>query len=404
MPTFKYQAKDVNSRAVSGKIEADNKMAVVAELRKRNLTILSVTEVKAAVSFGTGKGGSPSVKGEDLVIFARQMATMVDAGIPILQALDALKNQTTKPAFQKVIGQIHEDIQLGSSLSAGFAKHPKVFNNLFVNMIRVGETGGVLNAMLERIAFYMEKNLKLQRKVKTAMIYPTVVICIALAITTFLLVKIVPTFAEIYSSFNAKLPSMTQGLIDVSNWLKANLWWLAMVVAAVIVALVRWHKTEKGGLILDRFFLRIPLLGSIIQKVAISRFSRTLATLIQSGVPIMESLAIVKKSIGNRVVEEVMDDIMNSVREGESIAGPLMNSKVFPVMVTRMIAIGEQSGKIEKMLQKIAEFYEDQVDAAVDGLTSVIEPVIIAFLGAVVGTIVIALFLPILTLTQLVGK
>ncbi len=402
MPTFKYQAKDVNSRALSGKMEAESKMVVVAELRKRNLTILSVEEVKS-FSFSTGKGGV-KIKGEELVIFARQLATMVDAGIPILQALDALRSQTTNPAFQKVIGQIHEDIQLGSSLSAGFAKHPKIFDNLFVNMIRVGETGGVLNAMLERIAFYMEKSLKLQRKVKTAMIYPTVVVIIAFAITTFLLVKIVPTFADIYSSFNAKLPALTQGLIDVSNWLKANLWWILIAIVAGIVALIRWHKTDKGGLILDRFFLKIPIFGSILQKVAISRFSRTLSTLIQSGVPIMESLAIVKRSIGNRVVEEVMDQIITSVREGESIAGPLMSSKVFPVMVTRMIAIGEQSGKIEKMLQKVAEFYEDQVDAAVDALTSIIEPVIIAFLGAVVGTIVIALFLPILTLTQLVGK
>jgi len=402
MPTFKYQTKDANARTVSGKIEAENKTSVIAELRKRNLTIVSVEEFKG---FGKIFGkSSPKVKGDDLVIFARQLATMVDAGIPILQALDALKGQTTKADFQKVIAQIHEDIQMGNSLSAGFAKHPKIFDNLFVNMIRVGETGGVLNSMLERIAFYMEKSIKLQRKVRTAMIYPAVVVTIAAAITTFLLVKIVPTFAEIYSSLDAKLPALTQGLIDVSNWLKDNLLVVIAALTAAIVAIIRWHKTAKGGLVLDGLFLKIPILGTILQKVAISRFSRTLATLVQSGVPIMESLAIVKKSIGNRVVEEVIDKIIVSVREGESIAAPLAQSKVFPVMVTRMIAIGEQSGKIEKMLLKVAEFYEDQVDAAVDGLTSIIEPVIIAFLGVVVGTIVVALFLPILTLTQLVGK
>ncbi len=401
MANFKYVAKDENLKDITGKIIADHEEAVIEELRKRKFTIISITPIKESkflqISFTRKK-----VKSEDLVIFSRQLATMVEAGIPILQALDALQEQMSHPYFKKVITAIRDDIQVGSSLSAAFAKHPTVFDLLFINMVKVGETGGVLSSILDRIAFYMEKSLKLIRKVKSALIYPSVVIIMAIGITILLLVKVVPTFASIYDTFQQELPAMTQLLINVSKFLQFYILWAFAFLFLLFIILNRYQKTEKGGLIIDGLKLKIPIFGDLIRKVAISRFSRTLATLIQSGVPILESLEIVGKTSGNKVLEKVIEDLKTNVREGESIAQPLTKSRVFPAMVTRMIAIGEKSGQLEKMLTKVAEFYEDQVDAAVAGLTSIIEPVIIGFLGIVVGFIVIALFLPILTITQII--
>jgi len=401
MPTFKYTTKNRESRTVTGKISADNKNAVIEELRKRNLIIISIDEVKDA---GVRKAAfqSKKVKGEEIVIFARQLATMVDAGIPIVQGLDALSEQVSHPLFKKVLGTIREDIEHGTSLSVSFAKHPQVFDALFINMVRVGETGGALSAVLDRVATYMEKTLKLQRKVKAAMIYPIVVVSMAIIITIVLLVKVVPTFTEIYASFDQALPPMTQVLVNVSNALRTQLVWYVGGLIIAVFALGQWHRTDKGALIIDGAALKMPIFGDLFRKVAISRFSRTLATLVQSGVPILESLDIVEKTIGNRVLEDVVNDVKGSVREGESLAAPLVKSGVFPPMVTRMIAIGEKSGKMETMLLKISEFYDDQVDTAVEGLTSVIEPLIIGILGIVIGFIVIALFLPIINITQII--
>ncbi|OGX38176.1 MAG: hypothetical protein A3G91_00110 [Omnitrophica WOR_2 bacterium RIFCSPLOWO2_12_FULL_50_9] len=401
MPTFRYVAKNKDSRTVGGKIAAESKVAVIEELRKRQLVIISLAEIKEGVSGRRGTFRSKKVKADEIVIFTRQLATMVDAGIPIIQGLDALQDQVTHPLFKKVLISVRDDIQSGSSLSAAFAKHPNVFDGLFVNMIKVGETGGVLSAILDRISSYLEKILRLKRKVKAALMYPMVVVSMAIIITVVLLVKVVPTFKGIYDSFGRDLPAMTQMLMTVSDALKHHLLWFVAGAAAIIVFLRQWHKTEKGALVIDRAVLRIPIFGELMRKVAISRFSRTLATLIQSGVPILESLEIVGKTIGNRVLELVIDEVKGSVREGESLAGPLIKSGVFPPMVTRMISIGEKTGQMEKMLLKIAEFYDDQVDAAVDGLTSIIEPLVIGFLGVVIGFIVIALFLPILTIVQI---
>jgi type IV pilus assembly protein PilC len=401
MPTFKYVAKDQNARSVVGKMVADSQAAIIEELRKRHLTIISVNQVKEAAA-AKSSFIRKRVKADDLVVFSRQLATMVDAGIPILQALDALQEQMTNPYFQNVIATMRDDIQLGSSLSAAFAKHSRVFDSLYINMVKVGETGGVLSAILDRISSYMEKSLKLKRKVQSAMIYPAVVVFLAAAITTLLLIKVVPTFAEIYQSFDSKLPAMTQLLIDMSNFLKSYyyIFFGGIFVLSVIVS--RINGTQRGKLFFDRILLRLPIFGDLFRKVAISRFSRTLATLLQTGVPILESLDIVGKTSGNRVVELAVDNVKNNVREGESIAAPLIKSGVFPPMVTRMIAIGEKSGQLEKMLTKIAEFYDDQVDTMVAGLTSIIEPVIIGFLGIVIGFIVIALFLPIMNITQII--
>ncbi|HBR14599.1 MAG TPA: pilus assembly protein PilC [Candidatus Omnitrophica bacterium] len=400
MPTFKYVAKNPDSRTITGMIAADNKTAVIEELRKRKLIIISLAETKTPVLAKTSFR-SKKVRADEIVIFSRQLATMVDAGLPIIQGLDALQDQVSHPLFKKVLGTVKEDIQHGSSLSAAFSKHPQVFDTLFTNMVKVGETGGVLSTILDRISTYMEKTLRLKRKVKAALTYPAVVVTMAIIITVVLLVKVVPTFAGIYDSFNHELPAMTQVLISVSNILKKQLLWVVGGLIIIVFVLKRWHATEKGGLVIDRAILKMPIFGDLLRKVAISRFSRTLATLIQSGVPILESLDIVGKTIGNRVLEQVINEVKNTVRAGESIAVPLVKSGVFPPMVTRMISIGEKSGQMEKMLLKISEFYDDQVDAAVDGLTSIIEPLIIGFLGIVIGFIVIALFLPIINITQI---
>jgi type IV pilus assembly protein PilC len=401
MPTFKYTAKNKDSRTVAGKIVADNQQAVIEELRKRGLIITAISETKEVIAKKSAFQ-SKKVKGEEIVIFTRQLATMVEAGIPILQGVNALKDQVVHPSFKKVLGIVESDIQHGSSLSVAFSKHTQVFSTLFVNMVRVGETGGVLAAILDRIASYLEKTLKLQRKVKAALIYPAVVVSMAILITIFLLVKVVPTFAEIYDSLGAELPAMTMVLINISNILKQNILIFAGLLILIGFMLRRWYKTEKGAYVIDRTLLRMPIFGELLRKVAISRFSRTLATLVQSGVPILESLDIVEKTIGNKVLEKVVQEVKQVVREGESIASPLEKSQVFPPMVTRMIAVGEKTGQLEKMLLKISEFYDDQVDAAVEGLTSIIEPLIIGVLGIVIGFIVVALFLPIISITQVI--
>ncbi|MCA9401609.1 MAG: type II secretion system F family protein, partial [Candidatus Omnitrophica bacterium] len=402
MPTFKYTAKNLESKNVTGKISADNKNSVIEELRKRKLTIISLEEVKDKAVSGGRPFQSKKIKPDEIVIFSRQLATMVDAGIPIIQAIDALQEQMSHPMFKKILATVGEDIQHGSGLSAAFSKHPQVFDTLFVNMVKVGETGGVLSSILDRISTYMEKTLKLQRKVKSAMIYPSVVVSMAVIITILLIVKVVPTFSSIYDSFDQELPAMTQILISISDIMQHQLLYYIGGLIFVIFFINRFHKTEKGAVIIDGAVLKLPIFGDLLRKVAISRFSRTLATLLQSGVPILESLDIVQKTIGNRVLEIVVEDVKSNVREGESIATPLGKSGVFPPMVVRMIGIGEKSGQMEKMLIKISEFYDDQVDAAVEGLTSIIEPLIIGVLGVVIGFIVIALFLPIINITQMI--
>ncbi len=401
MPTYKYTARDQDGKSVAGRISAESESMIVSELRKRNLIILELAEEKESVlKQATKPRKGKRIKSEDIVVFTRQFATMVDAGIPILQCLEALGEQTANLTFKAALGNIRDDIQTGSSLSDAFAKHPKIFDQLYVNMIRVGESGGTLTTILERVAMYLEKSERLRQKVQGAMIYPSVVMSMAMLITIGLLVKVVPTFAQIYASLGQQLPAMTQMLINISSFLQHNLLYGAAVVGLVVFILNRYNKTPAGNLQIDTMLLKLPIFGDLICKVAVSRFCRTFATLNQSGVPILESLDIVSRTCGNKVIENLVGEVKTSVKEGESIAVPLSKSTVFPLMVTRMIAIGEKSGQLEKMLSKVAEFYDEQVDTAVENLTKLIEPLIIAFLGVVVGFIVIALFMPILSMTQ----
>jgi len=401
MATFKYVARDENARNITGKIVADTQQEVIEELRKRKLTIVSVTETKG-LSLKDFSFGGKSVNPDDLVIFARQLATMIEAGIPILQALEALQEQMTSPYFKKIIGSLREDIEVGSSLTAAFSKHTRVFDTLFISMVKVGEAGGKLNVTLDRVAAYMEKTLKLKRKVKAAMVYPIVVISMAFVITLVLLIKVVPTFKAIYDSLGQELPGMTQFLILISDTLQKSFMSVIGGLFLLGFLFLRYIRTERGRLQFDTFKLKVPIFGELMRKVAISRFSRTFATLTQSGVPILASLEIVSKTCGNKLLEITINNVRNFVREGESITPPLIKSGVFPPMVTRMISVGEKTGEMEKMLVKVADFYDDQVDAAVAGLTSLIEPLVIGFLGIVVGFIVIALFLPIIKMTSMI--
>ncbi|MBF0594215.1 MAG: type II secretion system F family protein [Candidatus Omnitrophica bacterium] len=402
MAIFRYTAKDFEAHTFTGKITATDQLAVVDELRKRKLIIISIEEEKAATFMPSVEQTAP-IKVEDVILFTRQMATMVDAGIPILQTVDALQEQMVNPSFKKILAAVRDDIRLGSSLSASFAKYPKVFDGLFVNMIRVGESGGVLTTVLERLSSYMEKSDRLKRKISGALIYPSVIVSMAMIITVILLIKVVPTFSGIYASFNRKLPAMTQVLVNISDALKNNFLVIMVVIGAIVAAFVAYQRTEKGAYRIDGLKLKAPVFGELLKKVAVSRFCRTLSVLLQSGVPILEGLDIVRKTIGNRVLEGVIEKVVASVREGESIAEPLGRSEVFPSMVTKMISVGEQSGQLDKMLVKVADFFDEQVDAAVETLTSLIEPFIIGFLGIVIGFIVIALFMPIISMTQMIN-
>lgn len=386
--------------------EAPDVGTLVATLRSQGFFIIRIHEVKKSKVFGVSKGPaqkkgkSGNVKLDDLVVFSRQMATLVGAGIPLLQALDILSGQVEKEKFRLVLRNMYQEVQGGKSFSDSMEKHEKIFSALFINMVRAGEQSGSLEEILDRVATYLEKSSVLQKKVKSALMYPAAVTVMAFLITFGMLTFIIPKFAEMFEGLNAELPAATQFLINISRYLAAN-WVIVLGGMGVFFFLLRQLlRTPGGRLVWDSYKIKMPVFGPLLLKVAVSKFSRTLATLIRSGVPILSSLEIVSKTSGNRRLELVIVSLMDSVKKGETISGPLAKSEVFPNMVVRMIAIGEETGELEAMLTKIADFYEKEVDTAVDGLTSLIEPLIIAFLGVVIGGIVIALFLPILTLTQ----
>lgn len=404
MPNFKYVAKDRTGKTLSARLEAKDRASCVDILRKTDLIIISVTEEASKKGFSFDIfSGKQKIKLDDLVMFSRQLATMVDAGITIVAALDILGEQMDNKTFGSIILAVRNDVETGSSLSAALAKHKKVFSPLFINMVRAGESSGMLDDILDRLSQYLEKTASLQKKVQSAMIYPAVVSGMALGITLLLLLKVVPIFKDIFSGFGAALPAPTMLLINISNALQKYFLVIVLCVVGAGLLFRRWLKTEKGRIIFDGLTLNMPIFGILLRKVAISKFSRTLSTLIKSGVPILSALEIVGKTAGNRVIEIAVDEVRNNVREGEGIAAPLAKSKIFPTMMTRMVSVGEQSGELEKMLSKIADFYDEQVDTAVSGLTSLIEPLIIGFLGIVIGSVVIAMFLPIFKLTTVVG-
>lgn len=411
MPQFEYQVKDKTGKDLQGVQDAQDEQELVRQLKTQGYLVVRIGQAQKKTSIlSVQKGSAPvpknrqgksgKVKLDDLVIFSRQMATLVAAGIPLIQALDILAVQVDKEQFRLILRRMYTDVQSGKSFSEAMQAHQKVYSPLFIHMVRAGEMSGKLQEILDRVAQYFEKSSALQKKVKSAVMYPTAVSIMAFSITFFMLAFVIPKFATIFDGLNAKLPLPTLLLISVSNYLAANWWWILGILGGAIFLLRKYISSPVGRLSWDSFTLHMPIFGPIILKVAVSKFARTLSTLLRSGVAILAALEIVSKTSGNARIEKVITDLMASVKRGESVAGPLEKSEVFPSMVVRMIAIGEETGELEEMLSKIADFYDAQVDAAVAGLTSLIEPLIVGFLGIVIGGIVIAMFLPILTITQ----
>jgi len=399
MPTFAYTARTASGELKSATLEAASRDDAVAQLRRQRLTIVKVDEKKAAAQ--AGRGGTITMR--DIVIFTRQFSTMINAGLPLVQALDILSRQSENKTLQAVIRQVVFDVESGNTVADAMRKHPKAFTDLYTNMVAAGEAGGILDTILNRLAVFMEKNEALVRKVKGAMIYPTVIMCVAAICVIVLLVKVIPTFADMFGSSGIPLPVPTQVVIGLSNFLMQQWYLLVGLLAGAVIFLRQYYTTPSGQLVIDRFLLRVPVLGDVLRKSAVSRFTRTLGTLISSGVSILDGLEITAKTSGNRVVQDAILESRASIAGGETISGPLQKSDVFPPMVISMIAVGEQTGGLDEMLSKIADFYDDEVDAAVSGLLALLEPIMIVFLGVVVGGMIVAMYLPIFDMVNAVG-
>lgn len=395
MAKFQWEATTRSGDNKRGVMEAADEAAVQNRLRADQLTPRKVKRQAAALQISFGAPVSP----KELQIFTRQLATMIDAGLPLVQCLDILANQSENPAFQTRLFQIKASVEQGSTFSEALRKHPKVFDELFVNLVGAGEVGGILDTILNRLAQYIEKAVKLKRQLKSAMIYPIAILVVAFGVIGVMLGKVIPTFEKMYEDFDgAKLPKPTKVVISISDSF-INAWyvWVALVAGIVILVLLG-QRTARGRQIMDRMALRVPVIGPTLRKIVVARFTRTLGTLLASGVPILDALDICAKTAGNVVVSKAIMYTRAKISEGQDMAGPLAETAVFPSMVTQMIGVGEQTGAMDQMLQKIADFYEDEVDTAVAGMTALIEPIMMAFLGVVVGGLIIAMYLPVFEL------
>jgi type IV pilus assembly protein PilC len=401
MPAFAYTARESSSgREIRNIIEAATEQAAIANLLNKNLLVVSIQE-KVGKS---GKTGGGSVALQDIVVFTRQLATMVDAGLAMVQSLQALSEQTTNKVMKDVIKDVTTRVEGGDSFSESLAKHPKVFERLYVSMVSAGERGGLLAEILSRLATYLENTARLRKKVKSAMMYPVAVTTIAIAITVFLLIKVVPVFGEIYSGFGAALPAPTQFLIDLSNILRK---WFILFAAGTAGSIWGWLyfiKTPQGRWFWDSRRIKLPMFGSIAHKICLARFTRTFASLIRSGIPILEVLQIVSATVGNVVMEKAIKTSAGDIEKGESITTALGKHPIFPSMVIRMITAGEQTGQIDKMMEKVADFLDEEIETTLSGLTSLIEPLLIVFLGVTVGGIAICMFLPIFKMSEIINK
>ncbi|HTO53528.1 MAG TPA: type II secretion system F family protein [Myxococcota bacterium] len=399
MPTFNWAGKTRDGVNKKGVIVADDVEAAMGTLRAQGLTPSSVkpkSKDLGEIFPFLAKG----VSIRDLVIFTRQFATMIDAGLPLVQCLDILGTQQENAAFKKVILQIKGDVEAGSTFSDALGKHPKVFDRLFVNLVAAGEVGGILDTILARLAAYLEKADKLRRKVKGALTYPAAVTVIAIVVVVVMLTKVIPVFEKMFKDFGGTLPAPTQMVINVSHWMQHYILYMIIGVGVFGYGLKRWYGTARGRAILDALFLKSPIFGSLLRKVAVARFSRTLSTMLSSGVPILDALEIVARTAGNVVVEREILMTKSSIAEGKTIAEPLQGSKVFPGMVVQMISVGEQTGAMDAMLGKIADFYDDEVDTAVDALTSLLEPLLMVGLGGTIGCLLVAMYLPIFKIAE----
>ncbi len=401
MATYQYVAKEKNGQTITGMLESGTESEAAELLHNKSLIVISIKHAKSKV---VAVGGGKRLKLDDLVVFSRQLATLIEAGIPLVQSLGILGEQVEKKGFQSIIASVRQDIEAGMSFCDSLAKHPKIFSEFFVNMAKAGEASGMLDEVLDRLSTYMENMASLNRKIRASLVYPAIVLSMAVIITIFLLVKVVPTFKGIFDMLGGKLPMPTQILLGISEFMRKYFLLAAGGLFLLGVIFTRYINTSKGRYNFDSFKLRMVVLGTLFRKVAVAKFSRTFSTLVKSGVAVLQALDIVSKTSGNKVIERAVMDCRDAVRNGEPINKTLSKTGVFPPMVCRMIGVGEQTGQLEKMLTKIADFYEDEVNAAVSGLTSMIEPLVIGILGVVIGGIVVALFLPIFTITQLVAK
>jgi type IV pilus assembly protein PilC len=397
LPVFTYKGRTLGGTQVTGELKVKNRVELERILRSKKILVSQVSTKPSQINIRIGTG----IKKVHISRFTRQFSTMIGAGLPMVQCLEILSQQMESAELRRVIGDIKENVQAGTTLSEALARHKKVFDDLYVNMVDAGEIGGALDVILTRLATYREKADALARKVKGALIYPAVVMTVAIGVTFIMLTYIVPVFAKMFSGLGAELPAPTQFILSLSAFLRSNILTGVVLLILLIIAYKFYSKTDKGRLNIDRMKLRIPLIGDLIRKSAISRFSRTLGTLISSGVPILDALDITARTSGNRVIHDAIKRSVLSIAEGETITEPLKQCGVFPPMVTQMISVGEKTGGLDEMLSKIADFYEEEVDAAVAALTSVIEPVIIVFMGVVIGGILIAMYLP---MFEIIGK
>ena len=400
MPTFAYSGRTRAGQTVSGERVADTMDAAVTALRRDQIMVTRIDQAKvkaAAAAKKAGKGGV-RVPSKNLAIFTRQFSVMIDAGLPLVQCLDLLGKQEPHKGFSAVILKVREDVEAGAALAEAMKKHPKTFDALYSNMIAAGEAGGILDTILKRLAVYIEKAVKLKGEVKSAMIYPVAVIVIAGLVVGAILWKVIPTFAQLFAGLGAELPMPTRVVISMSNGLVAYGWIGIILIGVVGYALKSYYATDRGRRVIDAILLKMPILGNILRKVAVARFCRTLSTLMASGVPILDGLDITARTAGNAIIEDAIQVTRTSIERGETISGPLRETNVFPSMVVQMINVGETTGALDAMLSKIADFYEEEVDTAVAGLLTLMEPVMIAFLGVIVGGIVIAMYLPIFDL------
>ena len=400
MPAFVWKGKTREGKAVSGERVAENKEAVMALLRREQILVSSVKEKGKEIALPKLGGSVPS---KDLAIFVRQFSVMIDAGLPLVQCLEILGSQQENKNFAKILQQTRMDVEGGASLADAMRKHPKAFDSLFTNMVAAGESGGILDIILQRLSVYIEKAVKLNSQVKSALIYPVSIIVIAALVVFIILWKVIPVFAQLFAGLGGEMPLLTRMVITASNFVADYFILIVLVVIFGCVAVNRWHKTPHGRHILDSAMLKIPVVGMLLRKIAVARFCRTLGTLTASGVPILDGLEITAKTAGNAIIEEAIMAVRKSVEEGKTISEPLAQTRVFPSMVVQMINVGEQTGALDQMLSKIADFYEEEVDTAVAGLMKLIEPVMITVLGVVIGTIVAAMYLPLYSILSKIG-
>jgi type IV pilus assembly protein PilC len=391
MPNYTWKGRTRAGKTQEGVLVAENKDAVIAMLRKQQVTVTAVTEKGKEFALPKMGGG---ISQKEIAVFTRQFSVMIDAGLPLVQCLEILGSQQDNRVFQKILFEVRQDIESGATLADSLRKHPKAFDELYCNMVAAGETGGILDTILQRLSQYIEKIVKLRSAVRSAMVYPVAVITIAIGVVWIILWKVIPTFATLFAGLGAQLPLPTRITIALSKFIGAW-WWLVFgLIGLGAFAIMRFHKTYKGRRVIDGMLLKAPVLGLVLKKIAVARFCRTLGTLVSSGVPILEALEITARTAGNAVVEDAIMETRKSIEQGKTIAEPLKATKVFPSMVVQMVAVGEQTGALETMLNKIADFYEDEVDEATANLLAMLEPIMICFLGVVIGGIVISMYMP----------